>query len=286
VKILLYSMNFTPELAGIGKYSGEMADWLAARGHEVRVIAAPPSFPHWAVFEGHSAWAYRKSERNGVTVWRAPTWVPSRPRALARMAHLFSFMLSSMPLLLAQARWRPDLVFVVEPPLFCAPAVLLFSKMLGIKSWLHIQDYEVDAAFGLGLGARRGGAALCAVGRAVAAGRVQPRLDHLGRDGREGQAQGHRRSPARAVSELGGRCGDPAVRGGGRGHARCPARARRGRRLQGRARHSGRCRGGALCGEHRHQARHRAAGRSGAPAGLRAEHPLRHLRQRPEPRAR
>ena len=144
-------MNFTPELAGIGKYSGEMADWLAARGHEVRVIAAPPSFPHWAVFEGHSAWAYRKTERNGVTVWRAPTWVPSRPRALARMAHLFSFMLSSMPLLLAQARWRPDLVFVVEPPLFCAPAVLFFSKMLGIKSWLHIQDYEVDAAFGLGL---------------------------------------------------------------------------------------------------------------------------------------
>jgi hypothetical protein len=114
--------------------------------------------------------------------------------------------------------------------------------------------------------AAHGDAALCAVGRAVAAGRVQPRLDHFGRDGRQGQAQGHRRSPARAVSELGGRCGDPAVRGGGRGHARCPARARRGRRLQGRARHSGRCRGGALCGEHRHQARHRAAGRSGAPA--------------------
>jgi colanic acid biosynthesis glycosyl transferase WcaI len=151
VKILLYSMNFTPELAGIGKYSGEMADWLHAKGHEVRVIAAPPFFPHWEVFAGHSAWAYSKTQRNGITVWRAPTWVPSRPRALARMAHLLSFMLSSMPLLLAQARWRPDLVFVVEPPLFCAPAVLFFSKMLGIKSWLHIQDYEVDAAFGLGL---------------------------------------------------------------------------------------------------------------------------------------
>jgi colanic acid biosynthesis glycosyl transferase WcaI len=150
VKILLYSMNFTPELAGIGKYSGEMAEWLAARGHEVRVIAAPPFFPQWKVFEGHSAWAYRKSEANGFTVWRAPTWVPAKPRTLARMAHLSSFMLSSMPLLLAQARWKPDLVFVVEPPLFCAPAVLLFSKVLGIKSWLHIQDYEVDAAFGLG----------------------------------------------------------------------------------------------------------------------------------------
>lgn len=150
MKILLYSMNFAPELAGIGKYSGEMADWLHAKGHDVRVIAAPPFFPHWAVFAGHSAWAYRKTERNGFTVWRAPTWVPAQPRALARVAHLVSFMLSSLPLLLAQARWKPDLVFVVEPPLFCAPAVLLFAKMFGIKSWLHIQDYEVDAAFSLG----------------------------------------------------------------------------------------------------------------------------------------
>ncbi|WGT63458.1 glycosyltransferase WbuB [Variovorax paradoxus] len=151
MKILLYSMNFTPELVGIGKYSGEMAQWLHAQGHDVRVIASPPFFPHWAPFEGYSAWAYRKTDWNGITVWRAPTWVPARPRALARIAHLFSFMASSMPLLFAQIRWKPDLVFVVEPPLFCAPSVLFFSRMLGIKSWLHIQDYEVDAAFGMGL---------------------------------------------------------------------------------------------------------------------------------------
>lgn len=150
MKILLYSMNFTPELAGIGKYSGEMAQWLHARGHDVRVIAAPPFFPQWSVFDGYSAWRYRKTVWNGITVWRAPTWVPKKPRTLARMAHLFSFMLSSIPLLFAQMRWKPDVVFVVEPPLFCAPSVLFFSKLVGIKSWLHIQDYEVDAAFGLG----------------------------------------------------------------------------------------------------------------------------------------
>ena len=101
--------------------------------------------------EGHSAWAYRRGDWHGVDLWRAPTWVPARPRTPARLAHLASFMLSSLPLLLAQARWRPDVVMVVEPPLFCAPGVLLLSKLAGGRSWLHIQDYEVDAAFGLGL---------------------------------------------------------------------------------------------------------------------------------------
>lgn len=30
MKILLCTLNYTPELTGIGKYSGEMAAWLAA----------------------------------------------------------------------------------------------------------------------------------------------------------------------------------------------------------------------------------------------------------------
>lgn len=144
-------MNFFPELAGIGRYSGEMAAWLHAQGHEVRVIAAPPSFPDWTVFEGYSAWAYRKSDCNGVTVWRSPTWVPAKPGALARMVHLASFMLSSFPLLIGQWRWKPDLVFVVEPPLFCAPGALVLSRLAGSRAWLHVQDHEVDAAFEMGL---------------------------------------------------------------------------------------------------------------------------------------
>jgi colanic acid biosynthesis glycosyl transferase WcaI len=150
MKILIYSMNFMPELAGIGKYSGEMAEWLHARGHEVRVIASPPFFPQWKVFEGHSAWAWRKTDWNGISIWRAPTWVPAKPRALGRIGHLLSFTLSSIPLLLAQVRWKPEVVFVVEPPVSCAPAALCFAKLLGIRSWLHVQDYEVDAAFDLG----------------------------------------------------------------------------------------------------------------------------------------
>ena len=42
MKILLYGINYPPELTGIGKYSGEVAESLAKQGHDVRVITAPP----------------------------------------------------------------------------------------------------------------------------------------------------------------------------------------------------------------------------------------------------
>ena len=36
-------------VTGISKYSGEMAERLAAQGHEVRVVTAPPYYPQWRV---------------------------------------------------------------------------------------------------------------------------------------------------------------------------------------------------------------------------------------------
>ncbi|CAG9169332.1 glycosyltransferase WbuB [Cupriavidus respiraculi] len=151
MKILLYCLNYSPELTGIGKYTGEQAEWLAARGHDVRVITAPPYYPAWRIGAGFRAWQYRRESRGGVHVARAPLWVPRRPSGLKRLVHLASFAASSLPLLFAQWRWRPDVLFVVEPPLFCSPAALLFGRLSGCKTWLHVQDYEVDAAFALGL---------------------------------------------------------------------------------------------------------------------------------------
>jgi colanic acid biosynthesis glycosyl transferase WcaI len=42
-------------------------------------------------------------------------------------------------------------VFTVEPTFFCAPMALATAKLAGAMTWLHVQDFEVDAAFDLGL---------------------------------------------------------------------------------------------------------------------------------------
>jgi colanic acid biosynthesis glycosyl transferase WcaI len=152
LNILLYGINYAPEPVGIGKYSGELGSWLAARGFSVRVITAPPYFPGWQVAAGHRN-RYGLEQREGLRVRRCPLWVPRRPSGLTRLLHLASFAFSSLGPLLAQLRWRPDVVITVAPAFFCAPGALLFGRLCGRRTitWLHIQDFELDAAFELGM---------------------------------------------------------------------------------------------------------------------------------------
>lgn len=151
MRILICGINFFPEQVGIGKYTGEMAFWLAEHGHEVRVVTAPPYYPRWRVGQGYSGWRYKKEMINGVLVWRCPVWVPEKPDGLKRIVHLLSFALSSFFIMLGQLLWQPDLILTIEPPFFCAPGALLAAKICKAKAWLHVQDFEINAAFDLGL---------------------------------------------------------------------------------------------------------------------------------------
>ncbi len=151
MRILIVGINYAPELTGIGKYSSEMAEYLVAAGHEVRIVTAPPYYPEWRVDDGYVAWHYSKEQRKGVSIWRCPIWVPARPSGLKRLLHLASFALSSMPIMVRQIFWRPNVILVIEPPLFCAPLAWLCAKLSGAKAWLHVQDFEIDAAFDMGI---------------------------------------------------------------------------------------------------------------------------------------
>ncbi|OIO68677.1 MAG: colanic acid biosynthesis glycosyltransferase WcaI [Zetaproteobacteria bacterium CG12_big_fil_rev_8_21_14_0_65_55_1124] len=151
MRILIHGINYAPELTGIGKYTGEMAAWLVAQGHKVCVVTAPPYYPEWKVALGYSTSYYKHEDIDGLYVWRCPLYVPAKPSGLNRIMHLASFSLSSLPIMIRQILWKPDVVIVVEPPLFCAPSAWLVARLSRAKCWLHIQDFEVDAAFDLGI---------------------------------------------------------------------------------------------------------------------------------------
>jgi colanic acid biosynthesis glycosyl transferase WcaI len=151
MRFLIYSANFSPEPTGVGKYSGEMAAWLADRGHQVRVIAAPPYYPQWKVDREYLWPPFRRERLQGIDVWRAPIWVPKSPDGFGRTVHLLSFAITSFPLMLWSIGWRPHVVLTVAPAFMCAPAGLLTAGLCGAKSWLHLQDFEIDVAFQMGL---------------------------------------------------------------------------------------------------------------------------------------
>jgi colanic acid biosynthesis glycosyl transferase WcaI len=152
MKILISACHFTPDIIGVGKFSGEMAEWLASRGHEVRAVVGAPFYPHWNILEGYSGVRYLREKVRGVDVVRCPIYVPRTQSGLKRLLQYTVLVITALPVLLLWAvRWKPDIVWTVMPPLAGMPTALLAAKLAGAPAWLHVQDFEIDAAFELGL---------------------------------------------------------------------------------------------------------------------------------------
>jgi len=163
MRILVVGLNFAPELTGVGKYSGEMAAWLARRGHHVSVVTTRPYYPQWTKAPGLARWTWQREAWQGCEIVRCPLYVPRHMNAARRVLHLGSFALSSIPVAIARAmRGNIDLVVGVVPTLLSAPLALAVARSCGAAAWLHVQDLEIDAAGGVGLIQHRGllGAAL------------------------------------------------------------------------------------------------------------------------------
>lgn len=150
-KILIYSLNYYPEMTGIGKYNCEFAEHLADNGIDVTVLCALPYYPEWKIPLSYKSWKFSQEIINGVNVIRCPLFVPKQPNTLSRLIHLLSFSLTSAVRLFFLSKRNFNAVFLVQPTLFCVPQTLFFCKVFGARSILHIQDFELDAMLGLGM---------------------------------------------------------------------------------------------------------------------------------------
>jgi len=149
-EILIYGMNYAPEMIGVGRYSGEIGAYLAEHGHAVRVITTPPHYPGWRVEPPSRALRYSREWRDGVEVRRCPILLGKAMRGIWRLVAPASFALGSAPLVL----WtllvdRPRIVLCVEPTILGAPFALV-ARLYGARVVLHVQDLEADAAFAMG----------------------------------------------------------------------------------------------------------------------------------------
>ena len=152
MRILIVGLNYAPEPIGIGPYTTGLAEWLAARGHEVEVVAGRPYYPQWRAHRGFTAPVWRSARENGVGILRCPHYVPRQPSGARRIAHHLSFALAALPVVAWKALLaKPDVVIAIAPSLLSATVARLGAALAGGKLWLHLQDFEVDAAFATGL---------------------------------------------------------------------------------------------------------------------------------------
>ena len=152
MKLQVLSLNYAPEEIGIAVYSTGLAENLSLRGHDVTAICGHPYYPQWKVSQGWPKFGYRTLvHETGAKVIHCPLYVPANPTAKSRMVHYASFALTALPRLLANSvRGKPDVVFVVAPSLVSALSGWISARLSGAKLWLHIQDFEVEAAFATG----------------------------------------------------------------------------------------------------------------------------------------
>ena len=152
MRILIYAINYAPELTGIGKYVGEMATWLAKRGYRVTVVTAMPYYPDWRIQDAYRGRLWHTEQRGGVRVYRCPLYVPKEVTPTGRILHEISFIFGIFPVwLLTLFQKKHDFVFCVSPPFHLGLLPLAYVRLRGSVLVSHIQDLQVDAARELGM---------------------------------------------------------------------------------------------------------------------------------------
>lgn len=151
MRILLYSISYSPEVAGSGRFNGELTKWLAEHGHQVDVITAHPYYPEWKVRHEYSAKGWFAEKIGTLTVYRTPLYVPEQVTGKTRILHELSFALNSL------VHWARllfnsyDVLIGVCPPLQAGLVPYLFSRLKRTPFVFHIQDLQVDTARNLGM---------------------------------------------------------------------------------------------------------------------------------------
>lgn len=144
-------MNFAPEPLGIGRYTGELAAYLAAQGEAVEVVTSLPHYPGWRVRSPYRPWRYVIENRDGVRVIHCPLVLHPSGRGIWRLMAPLTFAVAAAPVVIWRIlRSRPHIVICIQPTLLSAPAAVVAAKIVGARCILHVQDLEIDAAFNVG----------------------------------------------------------------------------------------------------------------------------------------
>ncbi len=144
-KITLISGYYYPEDTAVGLYNAQMIEYLEQKGYEVCVITGFPNYPQWKIRDDYKRKRTFFFEKiNNTKVYRYKQYVPAKPIFLKRILLIADFTIGSFFNIFKIKEC--DLVISVVP----YTSTILLGWILKIrkksKLWVHIQDFEFDAA--------------------------------------------------------------------------------------------------------------------------------------------
>ena len=149
MRILVWGINYAPEVTGIAPCNVALCEFLRAQGHDAHMLTTFPYYPGWRKRPEDRGKIFQTDVFNGVPVHRCWHYVPARVSALKRIVHEGTFVVGSF--LRALGLGRFDATVVVSPPLLLGAAAWVLGAIKGAPFVFHVQDLQPDAAVGLGM---------------------------------------------------------------------------------------------------------------------------------------
>jgi colanic acid biosynthesis glycosyl transferase WcaI len=165
VKIGMLTQWYAPE-PGPAALPTSLAEGLAARGHDVRVLTGFPNYPHGRVAEGYSQRRRLDERVGGVHVRRVALYPSHDNSAARRVANYASFGASAWASGL-DVLHDVDALWVNYSPVTVGLPMFRLRRRFGTPLVVHALDLWPDTVTASGLGGRMGGrahrmlAALC-----------------------------------------------------------------------------------------------------------------------------
>jgi len=150
MRVLIVTPHYAPEQVGPATWIEELALDLAQMGHEVSVLTGFPNHPTGRVFEPYRGKVYQRELYAGIPLTRTWIYPTDSKQFWPRVLNFGSFAASAL-LGGLLTRLRPDVLYVMMPPLPLGMAGVLLGKAKRARVVVNVQDIHPYAAVALGM---------------------------------------------------------------------------------------------------------------------------------------
>lgn len=149
MNLTILTQYYPPEIGAPQARLSELAQRIAARGHQVSILTAMPNYPKGKIYEGYGGIIKRETV-GGIRIIRTSIYPTQKTSFIQRMSNYLSFVASSA-LLGSFYLPKTDYLLVESPPLFLGLSSWWLSLVRRSRIIFNVSDLWPESAVRLGV---------------------------------------------------------------------------------------------------------------------------------------